>query len=536
MSQFKETKMPCEDCGSSDARAVYQSGVSICFSCGEIKAPDGGAAKAPANAVPFVTDTYIAGLSARGLYSETCQRYGYSIGKLKDTHVQVAPYYDDTGRLVAQKLRTVDKDFIVTGNGKRMGLFGSQLARRNGKMIVITEGEIDAMSISQAMGNTWPAVSLPNGAGNLQALKDNLEFLETYEKVVLCFDNDDSGHKATQAAVELFSPGKAHIMELGDYKDANEMIKGGATKQLRTAVWEAKEYRPDGVVNLAEMRELIETPLELGIEYPWKALNEMLFGFRKQELVTWTAGTGTGKTAVVSELVYHLVVHCGLRVGVIYLEEGIARAARRLIGIHMNKPIHLPKVEFTDEEFDTAFKATVGTGRVFAYDHFGSVDSDLLVNRCRYMVRGLGCDVVVLDHISMVVSGADLDSDERRMLDRTMTMLRSLTQETGASFHVVSHLRRPPGSGSHEEGRQVSLSHLRGTQAIAQLSDAVIGLERDQQADDEAERNTTVIRVLKNRYAGITGEAGALRYDRDTGRLIEIANDGIIMKGTNDDF
>ena len=216
-----------------------------------------------------------------------------------------------------------------------------------------------------------------------------------------------------------------------------------------------------------------------------------------------------------------MVVNDGLRVGLIYLEEGVVRSARRLMGIHMNKPIHLPNQEYTDEEFEAAWQATIGTERVFAYDHFGSLDGDVLSNRCRHLVRGLGCDVVILDHISMVVSGSDIDADERRLLDRIMTNLRSLTQETGATFHVVSHLRRPQGSGSHEEGLAVSLSHLRGTQAIAQLSDAVISAERDQQAEDIAERNTTKLRVLKNRYAGLTGIADCLSFNNITGRLIE---------------
>jgi twinkle protein len=197
MSQFKETKLPCADCGSSDARAVYQSGVSICFSCGLIKAPgDEAKAKLPEGAIDFVFGETQA-IRKRGLYLDTCRRYGYAVGNFNGKPVQIAPFYNERGQLVAQKLRTKTKDFVVTGNGKAMGLFGLQLARRGGKMIVITEGEIDAMSVSQAMGNTWPAVSLPSGSGSFAALKDSLEFLETYEKVILCFDNDDPGRRAT---------------------------------------------------------------------------------------------------------------------------------------------------------------------------------------------------------------------------------------------------------------------------------------------------------------------------------------------------
>ena len=162
----------------------------------------------------------------------------------------------------------------------------------------------------------------------------------------------------------------------------------------------------------------------------------------------------------------------------------------------------------------------MGTGRVVAWDHFGSADVDLLANRVRWLRNGFDVDVVILDHISMVVSGADLDADERRLLDVAMTNLRSLTQETGLTIHNVSHLKRGNGT-PHEEGGHVSLQHLRGTQAIGQLSDAVIGLERNQQADG-TDRNLTGIRVLKNRFAGLTGSACQLRFNPITHRLTEV--------------
>ncbi len=473
------------------------------------------------NAAPLLENLDFIPLPARGLTQETCRKFGYGVATFPDGgKVQVAPYMDAKGRVVAQKIRGPNKVFTCTGTLPPGVLFGAQLLRGKGRMIVVTEGEIDAMSAAQAMGGTWPVVSVPTGAPSaVGAIKANLEMLEQYERVVLAFDNDEPGQEAAAACVELFSPGKVCIADLGVCKDPNAMLLVDPSA-LRSAIWDAKVYRPDGVVNMADMKERILAPLEQGTPYPWDGLNRMLYGARKQELVTWTAGTGVGKTAIVSELVHHLLKQ-GKKVGIIYLEEGIERAGKRILGIEMNLPLHLPGQEFTSEEEDAAFEATMGTGRLFAYDHFGSLDEAILMNRIRYMVKGIGCDVIVLDHISMVVSGADLDADERRLLDHVMTTMRVLTQETKATFHVVSHLKRKEGR-SHEEGGKVSLSHLRGTQAIAQLSDTVIGCERDQQADDDDEANTTVLRVLKNRYAGVTGVACSLLYSRVTGRLTEI--------------
>jgi len=525
MSQFQVQHLPCPECHSSDALSVYTSGVRHCFSCGVSLPPEDRGDNTPMpvskNTVSLVQDVEYLPLSARGLTQETVKRYGYGIATYKGKKVQVAPYTNEKGRVIGQKLRTADKQFTITGKVPGDSLFGRQLLRGSGKMVVITEGEIDAMSAAQALGGTWPCVSVPHGSQSaVSAIKGNLHLLENYEKVVICFDSDEPGQTARDAVVELFSPGRAYIVDLGTYKDANDALKSDPAF-LRGAIWDAKTYRPDGVVNMADIKERIKAPLVPGTPYPWEGLNRMLFGARPQELITWTAGTGVGKTAIVSELVYHLLMQ-DKKVGIIYLEEGLERAGKRIVGIHMNKPLHLPGQEYTTAEFDEAWDATLGREELYAYDHFGSLDEDVLMNRIRYMVKGIGCDVIVLDHISMVVSGADLNADERRLLDHAMTTMATLTQETKATFHVVSHLKRKEGR-SHEEGGQVSLSHLRGTQAIAQLSHVVIGSERNQQDEDTKVSNTTTLRVLKNRYAGLTGVACELLYDHKTGRLTEVS-------------
>jgi twinkle protein len=103
-----------------------------------------------------------------------------------------------------------------------------------------------------------------------------------------------------------------------------------------------------------------------------------------------------------------------------------------------------------------------------------------------------------------------------------MTRLRSLVQELGIGMHLVSHLRRPDGT-PHEEGGQVSLADLRGSGSIAQISDIVIGVERNQQGMTDAVKNRSRLRVLKNRFSGETGVAGDLTYNAVTGRLTEVA-------------
>ena len=137
------------------------------------------------------------------------------------------------------------------------------------------------------------------------------------------------------------------------------------------------------------------------------------------------------------------------------------------------------------------------------------------------MIIGCDCKWVVVDHLHMLVS-ATTEGDERRTIDSIMTKLRSIVEETGAGMILVSHLRRVEGNRGHENGVTVGLNHLRGSQSIAQLSDCVIALERNQQSDDPIDSQTTHMRILKSRYTGDVGMAAHLLYDQDTGRLKEL--------------
>lgn len=460
-----------------------------------------------------------ASLVKRGITEDTCRFWGYSIGEYQDEKVQIAAYKDESGQVVAQKIRTASKDFKFLGDTKEIGLYGQWLWRDKGKKIVITEGEIDALSVSQVQNNKWPVVSVPNGAnGAKKAIQKNLEYLEGFEEVIFMFDMDEPGQRAVQECVQLFSPGKAKVAKLA-LKDANELLKAGRGAEIIDAIWGAKTYRPDGIVCGNELWDIIiKDDVGESFPFPWSGLNEMLKGLRRKELITFTAGSGIGKSQVCREIA-HALLKGGKKVGYVALEESVKRTALGLMSIELNKQLHLSMEGVTEDALKQSYLATVGSGSCYLYDHFGSCDSDNLISRIRYLAHGCGCEFVVLDHLSIVVSGIG-DGDERRLIDNTMTKLRSLVQETGIGLILVSHLKRPEGNKGHEDGAQVSLAQLRGSAAIAQLSDSVVGLERDQQSSEN--RNTTTLRVLKNRFSGQTGEAGTLFFSQETGRLTEI--------------
>lgn len=512
---------PCPKCGSRNNLARYTDGHAHCFGCSHYEYPtDYVSIRKEKNISSEEFNTYkeaeVEALVARGIDEETCRKFGVRVGMDHGKKVHFYPYFRDNS-LVACKLRDKEKNFRVIGDGSGMPFFGQHLWAP-GKMLVITEGEIDCLTVSQVQGNKWPVVSVPNGAqGSQRTFRKQLEWLEQWETVVIMFDMDDPGTEAAKACAELLSPGKAKIASL-PMKDPNELLMAGRGPEIIKAIWNAKEFRPDGIISGKDLWDAVShEEATLTAPYPFQGLMEKTRGLRQGELVTVTAGSGIGKSAFVREIAYHLLVNENQKVGMIMLEENPKRTALGLMGIDLNKPIHLTKDGITEDELRTAFDHTVGSGRLYLYDHWGSSDIENLVSRVRFMARGLGCQWVVLDHLSIVVSGLG-DGDERRLIDNAMTMLRTLVEETGIGLVLVSHLKRPEGNKGHEEGATTSLSQLRGSHAIAQLSDIVIGLERNQQSDTP---NVTTVRVLKNRFSGDTGLAGELHYSRDSGRLTE---------------
>ncbi len=515
----------CDKCGSSDANALYEDGSQWCFSCETYTSPN----KERNNVVTIQQQTQtirqplsqgqLQALPDRKISQETCRAYGVTV--MNGKHVY--PYYDDSNNHIANKVRHPDKNFHAEGNMNNATLFGQHLFRQSGKYITITEGEVDALSAYEMLGSKWPVVSVRNGAQSaVRDVKAQLGYLNNFDNIVLCFDNDEHGKKAAEAVAQIFEPNKCRIMQLS-MKDANEYIKANQRELFTKNWWDAKAFTPAGIVNLKNFDGLYDKDNRETVPYPYSGLNDMLYGMRTGELVTFTAGTGAGKSSIIRELEHHLLNNTDSNIGIISLEENVKQTIFHLMSVEAGKRLYIDEVRETvpQELLDQYERATVGTGRVFAFDHFGSIQTDEILARVRYMIKALDCRYIIIDHLSILVSGLDGD-DERRNIDKMMTALRSLVEETQCCMLLVSHLRRANGDKGQEQGVQISLSMLRGSHSIAQLSDAVIAMERDQQASDPIVANTTTVRVLKNRYAGETGIGAYLLYDRDTGRMTEI--------------
>ena len=479
---------------------------------------------------------YVA-LTDRGISEETAKKYGVRCALFSDGSIQkhLYPYYKEK-EIIAYKERilgsTGKENFFSKGAIRDAGLFGQHIFSEGGKYVTLVEGECDAMAAYELLGSKWAVVSIRSGANGAERdVKASLEYLESFETVIINFDEDKAGREAAKRVARLLKPSKAKIMRLPEgFKDANDMLRKNNHKDYVQSWWSAKTYTPSGVLSVSENRDKYKNREKVkSYPFPWEGLNRKLEGLRPGELITLTGGTGLGKTSVTRELEHWLIKSTPHNVGVIALEETFNRTVDGILSIEANAKLHIDRIreQFTEEELDKFFDVLYdgeNANRVWIHAHFGANDIDSIFSKLRFMIVGCGCKWVVIDHLHMLVS-TTIEGDERRSIDAIMHRIRTLVEETGAGIILVSHLRRVDGNKGHENGIETGLRHLRGSQSIAQLSDCVISLERNQQSDDPLEAATTRVRVLKSRYTGDVGLATQLVFDNDTGRLSEVDTD-----------
>lgn len=545
---------PCPQCreegndNSGDNLARYNDGHGHCFACGYHEKGDGESVKSAKKIeIDGEWSPYngaYADLTPRQINAKTCRLYGYKSAKTGDQEFQFWNAFNADGQLVAQKLRKVGaKEFKWHGNSRNPQLFGQGLFKKGGRRLIITEGEIDCMTVSQLMENKWPVVSLPNGAASaVRDVKNNLDFVASYEEVVLVFDSDEAGRDAAKAVADILPPGKAKIARTM-LKDANEHLLAGETQSLITAVWEAQLYSPDEILHVSNVMAQKDLKDQEVWAFPWPQLTDYLIGQRSGEVTLWTSGTGSGKSTIVRELMYHHLAE-GRSVGAIMLEETPMETIDDLISLHISKPVRAIRAgkmmnelrermgmdqvvvniaeDYSEEEYEGAKRWLADTG-FYVYDHEGHNAMANLMARMEYMATSLGVKVIVLDHITAAATAmleADDQNNERILIDSLMKGIRSLCVRTGVHVDVISQLRK--SDKAYEEGSRITLQDLRGSGSLASVPNTVIGLERDRQAQDEAQANTTTVRVLKNRLTGRAGAATGLHYNASTSRLAEV--------------
>ena len=521
----------CDKCGSSDAMAMYKQEDSTvdgtCFSCGHYQNDNvdkGSPVVTDFNfknkeTVQSVADYPIDAIRDRGITKKVADRYGVRVSydeETREINKHFYPMYKQ-GVLTGYQERRLPKDFHAIGDTKGCSLFGANVAGGKGKMLIITEGALDAMAAAQMFyqkGKNYRVVSLPSGA-NVRAIKDNYEWVDSFEQVILCLDQDDAGVEATEKIADMLPVGKVKVMKYSE-KDPCDMLMKNKGNEFFSSLVNSVEHKPDGIVTVEDIYEEAIKPVERGLPWPWQTLTNVTYGRRRKELYGFGAGSGCGKTEGFKEIIEHVVEKDKLPVGLFFLEENPATTLKVIAGKMVNKRFHIPDGEWTLDELKSGINNL--KGKVYLYNHFGQKSYEVLKAKIRYMVVALGIKDIFLDHLTALVAD---EKDVNAALGRIMADMAGLTQELDFTLYFISHLATPNGT-PHEEGGRVTASQFRGSRTIMFWSNFLFGYERNQQEEDPKKRNTTTFRVLKDRYTGLgTGTVFNLYYDHETGRMLE---------------
>jgi len=499
MTRYIQTE--CPKCESSDAFTVYDDGAH-CFSCNystkkvtkEMNDFNNLTASTPVyntNKVQEIADLNSFALASRGISKTIVDHFGIKMAVNPDGSGGSHYYpYTKQGKVVAYKERQLPKDFRIHGEFRDIELFG-QANSTGGKTVVITEGELDACAVAQAFydkyNRVYPVVAIPSASGT-KVLLEQRSWLRKFETVILMMDQDEAGQAAVEQAAKIIGAGKVKVAKLPE-KDPCEPI------------WDQFKARQE-----------VES-----IPYPecLEGLNNKLQGIRHGEITLFTSGTGSGKSTVIKEIALDLLAKTDDKIGLISLEESVGDTAEKFIGMALKRS-SMDLKSLPDEQLREGFEQVFKNERLVLLDHQGSCSDTSLLDKIEYMAL-MGCKYLILDHITIAVSEGAEGLGGNEAVDKLMSDLLKIVKKHNVWLGLISHLRKAPGGGkSFEEGNLASIDDIKGSGSIKQISFA---FARNLVSEDEAERNTIKFRVLKSRFTGQTGSAGAAVYSTETGRL-----------------
>jgi twinkle protein len=514
----------CNNCGSSDANALYSNGTSYCFGCEKWEKVDGE--YTPSNTAPkdktLLKYEYQA-LAKRKIPDAIVAQYRYGVGHDKNgTLCQIANYFNKDKELIAQKLRYADKTFKFIGDSQNALMFGQQLWSNTGKKVIVTEGEIDALSVATAFDGKYPVVSIKGGSNSAKKeIAKHLEWLLGYEEIYLWFDSDDAGRKAVAECTHILPADKVRIIRHADYKDANEVLTYKGKAGILNAFYNAEKYKPDSILTFADIREAMKKPKEVGFPYYSERLTKLLYGRRFGEVIVVGAGVSIGKTDfIMSQIAFDLQQEWS--VGTFMLEQTAVETGQRVTGKIDGCIYHNEAIEANLEQMDATAEKYM-TNRLFLFSDFGSNDWATIKTNIKYMYHNYSTKIFYIDNLTALNSHAQ---DERRNLDALMAEIAGLAKELNIWIMLVSHLNPPKSGPSHECGGRTEQAQFTGSRAIMRWATTMYGIERNTLHEDVTERNKGLIRILKDRYSGTaTGNTVGFRYDSETSLVHELDED-----------
>lgn len=512
MADLIKGKNPCPDCSSADNLTLHEDGGVWCYTP---ECPGNKGRQFSARQSSSLGGFTYSALPHRRISKRTCEFFNYQVGIHNGVPIESANYDG------CQQIRTKDKKFYFLGDTTKLTLWGKNKWSNNSSSLIITEGQIDAMSIGESQDCKWPVVSLPNGSGSARkSLQGELDWLLGFKEIILCFDNDEAGKSAIESCVDLFPPGRLKIAHLSE-KDANDCLMKGKHEELIRLKFTAAEYRPDGIFKIKDsnIKELFK-PKPRGYSLPFPLLDAAMRGLPKGRITTIYAKTGIGKTTTFKEILIHLATQNNkLKIAGILLEENKDITLEYLIAMQNNIVTWKVSENPTLLKEEDKIKAFDNLKEVELYDHFGSIAPNRLLNIIEYWAAN-GVSVVLLDHITMIFSGLDSGKDGQwKDIDSFMTKLRSLVERTQIHLITATQLKRRIRMKDGKGNDIIEEDDARGSGSIETISDYIIFLNRNKRGVNP---NEIILELNKNRYTGTEGSMDTLVWNKETGRLLPI--------------
>jgi twinkle protein len=466
-------------------------------------------------------------INQRGLHQLTCEHFGVQVALDEETASTIInhayPYYNSKMQLQRYKIRDVaNKKFMLIGEKcEDMLLFGQQnIPNGGGKRLLICCGECDAMAAWQILrkrNSQYPAhVVSPVNGENLDSIKQNAAFIQSYAEIVVAGDMDATGRKFANDVALLFGPA-VRIMSFSE-KDVNDMLMQGKEQEFIDAYYSAKPYKADYIASVDDVFEdAIKMP-EWGLSYPWPSLTALTYGIRRKECIFLGAGVGIGKTDWALQLQEHLINFHGVTPGLLMLEQPVGRTLKTLAGKFAGIPFHKPDANFTQDQLIEGIERL--RDKVYLFNHYGVKDWDSAKKAIRTMVVYHGIKDIFIDPITALVSHLS-SSEANDEINKIAGELASMTHELDFTAYGFSHLNAPKTGPPHERGGMVHESQFTGSRGLMRYGHYLFGLERNKDPElTEAERNISKFVLLKDREFGNSGSFH-IKYNKNTGTYLE---------------
>lgn len=529
MSNITHKPCPYVDCGSSDAFSWDDDkGCGKCHSCGKgypsrMPTFDWAQEEYPTHSnlrkerstmttqlsvvqpEEYLTQVYRSG---RSISEETMKFYDVKTGVNADgDSVKQSYVYPSGGR----KIRTLPKSFRAEAGFKSDELFGmDKFNAGSAKAVVITEGELDAMSAFQMLGGKTPCVSLPSATPSQKLFEKCKDWLDSFDKIYVSFDSDMKAEGVAQKLANLF-PNRVYAIPHDKYKDANEFLEAGAREPYRNAFQHAKKYIPENIFNTPDQFLSIvhddddSSYVSTGIQ----ALDDVILGLMRGHFTVFQAPEGIGKTEFMRYLEYSLLTqNDDIKIAICHMEEVKKRSLLGLVSYELKKNVTRKDIITNQTEVDQAIVKLSADERLYQFTLGVDEDPLEILERIRFLTEACGVHYIFFEPIQDLAYSRQGDESVEQFLSQLSTKLARLSAELNVGIVTIAH--------ENDDGA------IRDCRMIGKRASVVIKLERDKMAKDEDQRNTTKLLVVKNRPTGSTGYAGQLFFDADKFTLSEM--------------